>query len=209
MSVPLLAAAGRRRAPVTLPGRSGRAPAAQQGLRYPPDPPTVEEIVASCAGPATGSMVPHMRALIVLLWRAGLRMNEALIVTEHDLDPRPGAILVRHGKGGRRREVGMDPWGWEHLRPWLELRTAMTVGQKSLPPLIWSRTVVQCPGRLPTLFDASSKTCSAALSTQLTQPASVVRLHPFLRESSLVVVAEDVDELEHDPAAVRWKRADR
>jgi site-specific recombinase XerD len=70
----------------------------------------------------------RMRTFIVLLWRAGLRINEALTVTEQDLDPRLGAILVRHGKGGRRREVGMDPWGWEHLRPWLELRMAMPVG---------------------------------------------------------------------------------
>ena len=59
----------------------------------------------------------RMRAFIVLLWRAGLRINEALTVTEHDLDPRLGAILVRHGKGGRRREVGMDPWGWDHPVP--------------------------------------------------------------------------------------------
>jgi integrase len=34
----------------------------------------------------------------------------------------------RHGKGGRRRDVGMDPWGWDHLRPSLELRLAMPVG---------------------------------------------------------------------------------
>jgi site-specific recombinase XerD len=47
----------------------------------------------------------------VLLWRAGLRITEALTVTEHDLEPGTGSVLVRHGKGGRRREVGMDPWG--------------------------------------------------------------------------------------------------
>jgi site-specific recombinase XerD len=70
----------------------------------------------------------RMRALIVLLWRAGLRINEALAVTEHDLEPRAGSVLVRHGKGGRRREVGMDRWGWEQLSPWLELRIGMPVG---------------------------------------------------------------------------------
>jgi site-specific recombinase XerD len=70
----------------------------------------------------------RMRAFIVLLWRARLRINEALTLTEHDLDARLRAILVRHGKGGRRREVGMDRWGWEHLRPWLELRIGMPVG---------------------------------------------------------------------------------
>ncbi len=31
------------------------------------------------------------------------------------------------GKGGRRREVGMDAWGWEE-QPWLELRLELPVG---------------------------------------------------------------------------------
>jgi integrase len=129
MSVPpLLNAAGRRRSPVTLPGYlAGRRPP-NKGLRYPPDPPTVEEIVAVMRQAGDGVHGARMRALIALLWRSGLRINEALTVTEHDLDARLGAILVRHGKGGRRREVGMDPWGWDHLRPWLELRMALPVG---------------------------------------------------------------------------------
>ncbi|MBV9796551.1 MAG: tyrosine-type recombinase/integrase, partial [Solirubrobacterales bacterium] len=47
---------------------------------------------------------------------------------ESDLDPIRGAILIRRGKGGKRREVGMDCWAWEQLRPWLELRTTLPVG---------------------------------------------------------------------------------
>ena len=39
-----------------------------------------------------------------------------------------GAILVRRGNGGKRREVGMDRWGWEQLRPWLPLRGTLSVG---------------------------------------------------------------------------------
>jgi site-specific recombinase XerD len=125
---PLLNAAGRRRSPVTLLGYlAGRAPR-NKGLRYPPDPPTVEEIVAVMRAAGDDIHGARMRALVVLLWRAGLRINEALTLSEHDLDPRLGAILIRYGKGSRRREVGMDPWGWEHLRPWLELRMRMPVG---------------------------------------------------------------------------------
>jgi site-specific recombinase XerD len=56
----------------------------------------------------------RVRGLIVVLWRAGLRIQEALDLYERDLDPRRGALRVRSGKG-RRREVGMDDWGWEHL----------------------------------------------------------------------------------------------
>ena len=66
--------------------------------------------------------------MIVVLWRAGLRVQEALALAEHDLDHRRGAILVRSGKGGRRREVGMDEWGWEQLRPWLSARAQLPVG---------------------------------------------------------------------------------
>ncbi|MBV8940846.1 MAG: hypothetical protein JO240_03835, partial [Solirubrobacterales bacterium] len=45
-SVSLLDCAGRRRSPATLPGyHRGRAPP-NKGLRYPPDPPSVEEIIA-------------------------------------------------------------------------------------------------------------------------------------------------------------------
>ena len=66
--------------------------------------------------------------MIVVLWRAGLRIQEALALAEHDLDQRRGSILVRNGKGGRRREVGMDEWGWEQLRPWLTARLELPVG---------------------------------------------------------------------------------
>src|SRR4051794_6926871 len=123
-----LDAAGRPRSPATLPSYlSGRSPR-NKGLRYPADPPRVEEIIAVMrkAGPSVHGA--RIRGLIVVLWRAGLRVGEALALAERDLDPDGGAIIIRAGKGGKRREVGMDDWGWEQLRPWLEERTRMPVG---------------------------------------------------------------------------------
>jgi site-specific recombinase XerD len=35
---------------------------------------------------------------------------------------------VRHGKNDKRREVGMDQWGWELLRLWLAYRVQIPVG---------------------------------------------------------------------------------
>jgi integrase len=64
----------------------------------------------------------RLRGLIVIMWRVGLRIQEALALAEGDLDERRGSLLVRRGKGGRRREVGMDAWGWEQLQPWLDTR---------------------------------------------------------------------------------------
>ena len=73
----------------------------------------------------------RLHALIVVLWRGGLRIQEALALAEHDLDPRRGSLLVRNGKGGRRREIGMDTRGWEQLRPWLVSRRDLPAGHCS------------------------------------------------------------------------------
>jgi integrase len=124
----LLDAAGRRRSPATLPGYHTGRPPRNKGIRYPADPPTVEEIVVVMRHAADDRHGRRLRAMIVVLWRAGLRIQEALALGEHDLDPGRGSLLVRNGKGGRRREVGMDDWGWEHLRPWLGERAGLPVG---------------------------------------------------------------------------------
>jgi site-specific recombinase XerD len=124
----LLDAAGRRRSPVTMPGYHAGRPPGNKGMRYPADPPTVDEIVAVLRLTPDDRHGFRIRAMIVVLWRAGLRVQEALALAEHDLDQRRGSILVRSGKGGRRREVGMDDWGWELLRPWLAGRTELPAG---------------------------------------------------------------------------------
>jgi Phage integrase family len=81
---------------------------ANKGRRYPADPPRVEEIVAVMRQAGTDRYGHRLRGLIVVLWRAGLRISEALALTESDLEITRGSVLVRRGKGGRRREVGMD-----------------------------------------------------------------------------------------------------
>jgi integrase len=102
--------------------------AAEQGLAVSAGPATVEEIIAvmRAAGEAPDGI--RLRGVIIVLWRAGLRISEALALSETDLDRERGAVLVRAGKGGRRREVGMDRWAWDHLDPWLELRASLPVG---------------------------------------------------------------------------------
>lgn len=126
--VVLLDAAGRRRSAATMPGhRCGQAPR-NKGMRYPADPPSVEEIVLVMRHAGERVHGLRLRGLIVVMWRAGLRIGEALALTESDLDPDRGAILVRHGKGDKRREVGMDQWGWDLLRPWVDYRVQIPVG---------------------------------------------------------------------------------
>lgn len=99
---------GRRRSPATTSDfHLGRVPGSK-GMRYPADPPRVEEMVAVMNHAGEGVHGDLMRGLIVVLWRAGLRISEALELHERDLEPSRGALLVRQAKGERRREVGMD-----------------------------------------------------------------------------------------------------
>ena len=71
----------------------------------------------------------RLPALIVVLCRGGLRIQEALSLIESDLDPRRGSILIRRGKGNRRREGRMDGWAWsDHLAPWLVARAELPGG---------------------------------------------------------------------------------
>ncbi len=143
-----LDSAGRRRSPATLPGfHSGRAPR-NKGMLYPADPPTVEEIVGVMRH---ASEDPHgfgLRAMIVMLWRGGLRVQEALALSEYDLDPQLGSVPVRCGKGGRRREVGMDRWSWENLRPWQQRRHQR---RRSLPLTEEKQARRPCNWRFPGL----------------------------------------------------------
>jgi integrase len=96
-----------------------------KGRRYPADPPRVEEIVAVMRQAGTDLYGCRLRGLIIVLWRTGLRISEALALTESDLEVSRGSVLVRRGKGGRRREVGMDEWAWDQLGPWLEARLSL------------------------------------------------------------------------------------
>jgi integrase len=106
-SQPLLDAAGRRRSPATTPGaRAGIAPR-NKGQTYPADPPTVDEIVAVMRQAGDNRHGHRVNALIVVLWRAGLRIQEALSLTETDLDQRRGSILV-----STARTIAGARWAW-------------------------------------------------------------------------------------------------
>jgi integrase len=77
-----------------MPGFHAGRPPHNKGVRYPADPPRVEEIIAVMRVAGDGPHGRRLRGLIVTLWRAGLRIHEALALAEADLDPRRGALPV-------------------------------------------------------------------------------------------------------------------
>jgi len=62
------------------------------------------------------------RALLVLLYRAGLRISEALMPHPKDIDLDSGTVRVLFAKGGRSRTVGIDPFAAAELKRWMEVR---------------------------------------------------------------------------------------
>lgn len=112
-------ARGYKRPESNQPGYGkGRIPR-NKGRVYPADPPTLAEVVTLVyACPDT----PHGRRLaawIVFAYRTALRVSESLDVMESDVDLKTGAVIVRCGKGGKRRVVGLDSWGREYLEKWM------------------------------------------------------------------------------------------
>ena len=72
----LLDAAGRRRSPAAMPGHNaGHAPR-NKGHVYPAVPPTVDEIIAVMRQTSLDRHGMRLRALMVVLWRGGLRSRK-------------------------------------------------------------------------------------------------------------------------------------
>ena len=125
------AATGRlpRRSPITKPGyRKGLKPP-NAGKTYPAevlDPHQVLAVLGRCPlqGPHRRTGVRN-RALFTILWRSGLRIEEALCLEPKDVDLRRGTIAVLRGKGGHRRTVPVDRAALSFLVEWMELRAEL------------------------------------------------------------------------------------
>jgi integrase/DNA-binding Lrp family transcriptional regulator len=129
---PLVDRSGRRRPLVTLPEyRKGRAPT-NKGRRFPIETLTREEVCAILdAMPRRGATAARNRALVVVLYRVGLRIAEALALFPKDVDLElgpGGAIAVLEGKGSKRRIAAMDPSVRPYLEAWLAERDLLGAG---------------------------------------------------------------------------------
>ncbi len=92
----------------------------------------LQALLRACSPQAATGL--RNRALVVLGWRAGLRLGEALALRPRDLDPVAGTINVRRGKGGKQRLVGLDPGAFAIIGHWLERRA--TLGLNGAHPLL-------------------------------------------------------------------------
>lgn len=134
-----LDARGRKRGKATMPGYGTGRPPKSKGKKYPPQPYDVTDVflLLNACEPTPGRRLRwdeqmaaiRLRALIALLWRSGLRISEALALDDEvDMNRSDRTVTVRHGKGDKRRVIGMDDWGWRELDPWIAQRRFLKPG---------------------------------------------------------------------------------
>jgi site-specific recombinase XerD len=114
--------------PATQKGyHAGRKPA-NKGNKYPPEVLSADEVrglIEACSNKAPTGI--RNRALVVAMYRGGLRAGETLALRSKDVDVAAGAITVLHGKGDRRRVVGLDPGAMAILSRWLDMRRSLGI----------------------------------------------------------------------------------
>jgi site-specific recombinase XerD len=122
---PWVDARGRRRSPITRPEyRRGQRPP-NYGKKYPPEPLTRDEVGRLLELSGRGPAGTRNRALLVVLYRAGLRISEALALFPKDFDAAAGSITILEGKRRKRRTVGIDPQAAAIVDCWLTERAVL------------------------------------------------------------------------------------
>jgi integrase/recombinase XerC len=91
----------------------------------------IERLLRACSNRAPTGI--RNRALIAIAWRSGLRIGEILALRLKDIDLETGTVVVHHGKGDKRRVVGVDAGTGALLNRWLDIRR--TCGADSRSPV--------------------------------------------------------------------------
>lgn len=92
-------------------------------------PAEIERLIRCCSNRAPTGI--RNRALIAVAWRSGLRIGEVLALRPKDVDVDAGTITVQHGKGDKRRVVGLDAGAAALLQRWMEARKKLPVRRTS------------------------------------------------------------------------------
>lgn len=119
--------AGKRRSIIcTREYRLGMSPA-NAGKKYPAEIYTREEIDRLMSRLGRGPTGARNRAMVGVMRRCGLRVAEALALQLKDVDLAAGSLQILHGKGDRRRIVGVDQETVALIEVWLQHRKALKV----------------------------------------------------------------------------------
>lgn len=116
--------------------RLGSAPGqtpANKGQRYRAEvlaEAEVNAIIGACSAVSLTGI--RNRALIIILYRGGLRIAEALALRPADIDPERGTVRVMDGKGHKPRTVGLEPGAMAAVQRWMDKRRQAGIRGRTL-----------------------------------------------------------------------------
>ena len=122
----------------TVSEPAGKKGGSNRGMKLAAEVLTPEELQAVLAANNKGLTGDRNKALIVVGWRSGLRISEALALKLSDLNPQQQTLRVLHGKGNKARTVGLDSAAWAIVQQWIARRE--TSGLPATAPLFCTET---------------------------------------------------------------------
>lgn len=102
--------------------------ASTAGRKFPAEvlsPEEVAAILSKCSMRAPTGI--RNRALLMLLYRSGLRISEALDLKPSDINLKAHSIRVLHGKGDKATTRGFHPSATDALARWMDTRKKLGV----------------------------------------------------------------------------------
>jgi integrase/recombinase XerD len=109
-------------------GQQKGEPAPNKGLKYPAEILSGEEVSAllgACSPRAKTGI--RNRALLMLLYRSGLRVGEVLAIRPSDVDMAAHSIRLLDTKSGQPQTRGFHPSADDALARWLDTRKALGI----------------------------------------------------------------------------------
>jgi site-specific recombinase XerD len=160
-----------------LDSRARPSPPTNKGQKFVPEPLTPEEVrtlLAACSNRSPSGI--RLRAMIAVMYGAGLRVSETLALHPRDIDTADQFIRIRSGKGSKFRTVGINSYCCALLDRWLDLRPQL--GLTARHPIFAQYT----KGRVGTPLN--SRYVRAALARTGAKAGLTKRVHPHgLRHS--------------------------
>jgi site-specific recombinase XerD len=115
-----------------MPFKPGDTPP-NAGGTYKPQPLTEDEVqllLRQCSTRAPTGI--RNRAIITMMYRAGLRVQETLDLEAHQVDMRRGSVHVLHGKKDNDRWVGLDDGALAVMQLWLDRRRELGLAKRGV-----------------------------------------------------------------------------
>ena len=107
-------------------GHQAGQPAANKGRTFPAEPLTPDEVAAIIGACSARSRTGiRNRALLILLYRSGLRISEALALKPSSIDWERRTCRVLHGKGDKATVRGFHPSATDALARWADTRKGL------------------------------------------------------------------------------------